>query len=116
MATRRRSNSRPARWQAACDELRRSIEKLEEAEVDGDSLTDEQKETLADPVSALRDLQSEYEDWLGNLPESLQSSALGEKLQAMVDMSLDDPDSIDDAQTLLDEAEGADLPRGFGND
>jgi hypothetical protein len=50
----------------------------------------------------LRQLQAAYQDWLDNLPESLQESALAEKLQAVCDLELDELD--------------IDLPRGFGCD
>lgn len=61
-------------------------------------------------LSELQSIQEEYQGWFDNLPENLQQSGLGEKLQTIVDL---------DIQTALDaaqEAESADLPRGFGND
>jgi hypothetical protein len=61
-------------------------------------------------LSELQDIQSEYQDWLDNLPENLQSSALGEKLQAVCDID------IESAAQAADEADGADLPMGFGRD
>jgi hypothetical protein len=61
-------------------------------------------------LSELQDIQSEYQDWLDNLPENLQSSALGEKLQAVCDID------IESAAEAVDEADGADLPMGFGRD
>jgi len=57
----------------------------------------------ADAVATLRALQGEYQDWLDNLPESLQDSALAEKLQAVCE-----PD--------LDALEDVELPLGFGHD
>ncbi len=61
-------------------------------------------------LETLKDIQSEYEEWRDNLPENLQSSALGEKLDTVCDLDLDS--ALDTAQ----EAEGADLPQGFGRD
>lgn len=61
-------------------------------------------------LSELQDIQSEYQDWLDNLPENLQSSALGEKLQAVCDID------IESAAQAADEANEADLPMGFGRD
>ena len=58
----------------------------------------------------LVDVQSEYQDWLDNLPENLQSSALGEKLTAVTELDLQN------ALDVVEEAEGADLPKGFGRD
>ena len=53
--------------------------------------------------ATLRELQGEYQAWLDNLPESLQDSALAEKLQAICDLD-------------LDALEDVDLPLGFGRD
>lgn len=64
-------------------------------------------------VAALEELQSiqeEYNEWLGNLPENLQGSALGEKLDTVC--NIDISGALDAAQ----EADGADLPQGFGRD
>jgi hypothetical protein len=56
----------------------------------------------AEAVETLRQLQAEYQTWLENLPESLQDSALAEKLQAVCDVDLEELD--------------LELPRGFGRD
>jgi hypothetical protein len=56
----------------------------------------------ADAVEMLRALQEAYQDWLDNLPESLQSSPLAEKLEEVCLLDLHQLD--------------ADLPRGFGRD
>lgn len=53
-------------------------------------------------VELLRELQAEYQEWLDNLPESLEDSTLAEKLQAVCDIDLDELD--------------VDLPKGFGRD
>ena len=89
------SNSRPARWAAACAKASVAVNDLREA------------------VDELESLREEYESWRDNLPESLQSSALGEKLETVCDL---DFSCLDDAETVIDEAENADLPRGFGKD
>jgi hypothetical protein len=56
----------------------------------------------ADAVETLQEIQSEYQAWLDNLPESLQDSALAEKLQEVCDLDLEPLD--------------IELPRGFGRD
>ena len=56
-----------------------------------------------DAVQALVDLQAEYQDWLENLPESLQGSAVAEKLEAICEYD-------------FGELEDLELPRGFGRD
>ena len=53
-------------------------------------------------VETLRELQAAYQDWLDNLPESLQSSALAEKLEEVCSVDID----------ALD----VELPLGFGRD
>lgn len=77
--------SRAARWAAACTKAQDSLQEL-------------------------LDLQQEYSDWKDNLPENLQNSPVGEKLEAVCDLM------IEDAKSTIDEAEGIDLPRGFGKD
>ena len=61
-------------------------------------------------MEALQELQEEYQDWLDSLPENLEQSPLGEKLEAMADLP------VDEIEGALDEIDGADLPLGFGTD
>lgn len=81
----------------------------------------ERVRTLCDDLSvaleSLKDVRSEYEDWRDNLPENLQSSALGEKLETVCDIDIESAlDSVKEVEELMDECEGVDLPRGFGRD
>lgn len=80
-----KQKSRPTRWSEACETARRGLEELQA-------------------------LQEEYNDWLGNLPENLQASALGEKLQEIEGLD------IDAGISVVDDAEGLELPQGFGRD
>jgi hypothetical protein len=48
-------------------------------------------------------LQEEYRDWLDNLPPNLESSALADKLQTIVEID-------------REELQAVDLARGFGRD
>ena len=66
--------------------------------------------TALDAVQELIDLKCEYEEWRDNLPENLESSALAEKLDAVIDLDLDNLDSE------LNEILEIDLPLGFGRD
>lgn len=91
----RQSNSRPARWA-------RAIEKATAA-----------RDELTEALDELEELRGEYEEWRDNLPENLQSSALYEKLDTIAGM---DFESAKDGLDVIDEAEGADLPLGFGRD
>jgi len=54
-------------------------------------------------VATLIDLRDQYQAWLDNLPASLEGSRLAEKLQAIVDLDLEELRAID-------------LPRGYGRD
>jgi len=56
----------------------------------------------ADAVETLRELQEAYQDWLYNLPDSLQTSALAEKLEAVCALNIDELD--------------VELPLGYGRD
>ena len=54
-------------------------------------------------VAALIDLQDQYRAWLDNLPASLDGSRLADKLQAIVELDLEELYAID-------------IPRGYGRD
>jgi hypothetical protein len=101
------STSRPARWNAACSDARSALADIEAAQA-----------TLEAAFSTLRDLQDEYAEWQSNLIDAAQGSALDEKLQAMSYLSLEPDTELDvsELESALDEAEAADLPRGFGRD
>jgi chromosome segregation ATPase len=68
---------------------------------------------LQEGVSELEELVIEYEDWQGNLPENLQSSATADKLEETVSALQDAKDTIESA---IGDIEGIDLPLGFGRD
>lgn len=61
-------------------------------------------------VAELLALQSEYEEWKDNLPDSLQSSPVGEKLETVCSIDLESAD------TIIGECLDAELPQGFGRD
>ena len=60
-------------------------------------------ERWRDAVQTLVDLQAEYQDWLEGLPESLEGSAVAERLEAICGYDFGD-------------LEGLEPPRGFGRD
>lgn len=69
--------------------------------------------------SDVNSVREEYESWKDNLPESLQQSPVGEKLEAVCDLDFtQDPRDMtaSDIDDLISEAEGVDLPMGFGKD
>jgi len=109
-AKRERPKSRPQRWGDAVANAQKALTELQSA-----------AEALTELLGELREVQEEYNEWKENLPDNLQSGALAEKLDGVVDLdiegSLDTLDSIgSDIEELLGEAEGIDLPRGFGRD
>jgi hypothetical protein len=61
-------------------------------------------------LEELRAVQEEFEAWKDNLPENLQASVLGEKLEAICDLD------IEGALSTIQDAESADIPLGFGRD
>ena len=107
-----KGKSRPKRWAeavAACMKLKDEVE----------AKADE----LATALSDLYDIQQEYQEWKDNLPENVESSALGEKLDAVCDLSLDNNGcgadimgDWDSVVSAIEEAEQIELPMGFGRD
>jgi len=109
--------------QELADELQQKLDEIIDYLV-------EKRDAATDALQSLVDIREEYQEWFDNLPENLQgNSPVSEKLQAVLDIdvepSLPDPEfeftlelnfDVDDLESALDEAEGADLPRGFGRD
>lgn len=133
----RKRNSRPRRWSRATGDALAALDVLEELQEsykvpeDGDegNTPEEAEEELTNARQALEELvslQEEYEEWNYNLPEGLQSSHLGEKLEAIAYLDLQGAlDALDDNFSDMDlghiryvaeEADSADLPLGFGRD
>jgi hypothetical protein len=103
-----KQKSRTGRWEDAAGEARDAFDEIGAA-----------FDSLQEKIDALRDVQEEYQEWSDNLPENLEQSALGEKLQAVLDIELpeDVKDyAITDIEEAIDQAEGAELPLGFGRD
>ena len=61
-------------------------------------------------VTELLEIQQEYEEMLDNLPDGLENSPFGEKLQGVNDID------IQYLADVLNEAEDVELPLGFGRD
>lgn len=93
------SNSRPARWARACSDA------------------SEHTGPLKDSLEELHSIWEEYENWKDGLPENLQSSGLSDKLEQVCDLDVASAvQFVDEIESLIAEAEGLDLPRGFGRD
>ena len=86
--------SRPKRWATALADAQSAVEQLEGA------------------FSELNDLKDEYQEWLDSLPENLETSAVGEKLEAVTCLEFE----MEDVKSQIDEAEAIELPLGFGRD
>lgn len=120
-AKKKKLKSRSARWVAAAEEAISALDELENSSAFDLS-------NLEEAIGDLRSVQEEYEDWRDNLPENLQSSALGEKLEEVCGIQIEDitmalTDAIDQIHTAigevrsaLEEASAIDLPQGFGRD
>jgi len=63
-----------------------------------------------DALTRLQELHEEYQGWRDNLPENLDSSALAEKLDTVLDLD------VEGALETANEAADVELPRGFGRD
>ena len=61
-------------------------------------------------IEELVAIQSEFEDWYDSMPENLQGSPTGEMLEEIVNIDLDS------AETSINEAAEAQIPKGFGRD
>lgn len=100
--------SRPKRWAEAVNEAQAIIAQINTLIEDLDGAVDN-----------VRSIQEEYQEWQESLPESLQEGATAEKLDAVLEIDLPDSISAEDLGeviTAIDEAEGVDLPLGFGRD
>ena len=100
MAKRKKQPSRADRWNDALGRARPELSDLKSA------------------LEDLEEVRQEYVDWRDNLPENLGQSPVGEKLNYVSD-ELDVENAVSELETiesLLDDAEGADLPLGFGRD
>ena len=76
------------------------------------------RDALVAALGDVKAIQEEFESWKDNLPENLQGTTLGEKLDAVCEFELepDENGGVDDFEELLSNLEGADLPLGFGRD
>lgn len=61
-------------------------------------------------LNELYEIQQEYQETKDNVPDNLQSTPYYEKLEGVCDLDLES------AIATAEEAEGIDLPQGFGRD
>lgn len=105
-----RPKSRPARWADAAGEAASALSEIE------DALT-----RFSGAMEDLRAVQEEYEGWKDSLNEGAAAGPMGEKLNAVCELEIESKaeaieSAINEAREVVDEAEGIDLPRGFGKD
>jgi chromosome segregation ATPase len=99
-----KQRSRPQRWGDAVAEANEAVAELEAA-----------KEKLSSALQAIKEVQDEYQNWLSNMSENLQSSPTAEKLEAICEIDLE----VEDVEGMIEavgEADAAELPLGFGRD
>jgi len=107
---RKKPQSRGDRWAEAIGQAKDALDEITSA-----------LDNIENAFEELKEVQQEYSDWKDNMPENLASSPLGEKLEEVCNIDLETAadalrSAVDDAQSALDEAEGVDLPQGFGRD
>ena len=82
------------------------------------SAIEKAKEAITDcdgPLEELQGLQEEYQEWYDNLPESGMDT-VRDKLEEIANFDFDVSGDLDSIESVKDDAEGADLPLGFGRD
>lgn len=95
------SKSRPERWRAAQEILGAALDKATEA------------------LEELSSLQEEYQEWMDNLPDSLQEGALYDRLDAVTNLEIQSGvEHVEELQELANEIDSLsdELPLGFGRD
>lgn len=102
---RERPKSRATRWAEACAAARTALDAMGEAKDDFESA-----------MSELDGIRQEFEEWHDALDGRFEGSPLVEKLETVKDLTTEVEIDLSEAETALDEAEGADLPLGFGRD
>jgi len=107
---RQKPKSRSKRWAEAVSDALKAIEEIES-----------KLDDLETAVSELHDVQGEYEEWRDNMSENLRSSAMGEKLDTVCDIEIEDlastlREAVEEAKGKIEEANEAELPQGFGRD
>jgi hypothetical protein len=132
-----RSKSRIARWNEWSANITMNVDELETLLGDDEGVDHGEVKTALDIIdegfNGLRELVDEYIEWRDNMPESLQEGATADMINELETLELDceipSPDDdgkynvhdihdidVDWYRGMVEDAEGADLPRGFGRD
>lgn len=69
-------------------------------------------------VDELKEVRSEYEEWQSTIPDNMQDGVTYNKIDELLSSTEGVEEEIDlsSAEKLLEMAENADLPVGFGRD
>jgi DNA repair exonuclease SbcCD ATPase subunit len=113
------------RWNAACADAREALDKARDLEerINADKgeleakLTDAKSEIVS-ALEQLKEMADEFGEPYDNMPDGLQQSPYGQKCEAMqqLDLEASDEDELEELEAKVDEAEGAEVPLGFGRD
>jgi len=111
--------SRPERWAEAVAAGQEALSQLETALAQ----LEPHVEAVNAALATLEELKDEYAEWQGNLPENMSGSETMAKLEAITSLDFTSPEldlsaglDVSQVAEAFDEAESADLPRGFGRD
>lgn len=99
-----RSESRPKRWVKAVAEVQTYLGEIEAS-----------KAQAVEAMQELESLRLEYEEMRDNVPENLQSSAYYERLDAVASLDFS-TEEVEEMASVIEEADGIELPLGFGRD
>lgn len=116
------SASRPQRWATAVAEAQRALGVIQDARDEFERATEAAVQEFNESVEVLKALREEYEEWQGNLPESMAQSETAARLEGVTSIEFSEIDNAGDAtevataEAAIETAGNVDLPRGFGRD
>lgn len=106
--------SAPTVWAGLVAAARKSAEAAEALQ----EQLNEAKQEIVDALEELKAMAEEYGEKFDNMNEGLQASPYGQKCEAMQQLDLDasSDEELEELIAKVDEAEGAEIPLGFGRD
>ena len=125
--------SRSDRWMTAVEEAKAAMERINDSaqEMDFNEIESAASD-FENAIQELANVKQEYQEWYDGMPENLQGSATGEKLSMICDIDVESAnvdisamqdairaaieEVVSEANEIIEEAESAELPVGFGRD
>lgn len=109
-----KQKSRVVLWNELVAQARVELDAAREIE---ERLRD-QKQTVVDILEQLKEIAEEAGAPYDNMNEGAQASPYGQKCEAIqqLDLEASQDDELDELEAKVDEAEGAEIPLGFGRD